>query len=64
MVLVLENLVSEKIIGFALGDLVSEKSIGFCFGLEKKSRFRKKSLDIGFDQNFGTVIQCLEVLNK
>ena len=43
--------------------LVSEK-----FGLGKKSRFRKiwyrkKSLDIGFAQNFGIVIQCSQCLH-
>ena len=62
------NLVSEKSLGFGFGKLglgrkvsvsVSEK-----FGLGKKSRFRfrkiwyrKKSLGIGFGQNFGIVIQ-------
>ena len=44
-------------------NLVSEKNLGFGeFGLGKKSRFRKiwyrkKSLGIGFGQNFGIVIQ-------
>ena len=53
-----ENLVSEEI-----SVLVSEK-----FDLGKKSWFqfrkiwyRKKSLGIGFGQNFGIVIQCLKV---
>ena len=51
-----ENLVSEKSIGYDFGK----------FGLKKKSRFRfpkiwyqKKSLGIGFAQNFGIVIQCV-----
>ena len=61
-----KNLVSEKSLGFGFGKFglgrkvsvsVSEK-----FGLGKKSRFRKiwyrkKSLGIGFGQNFGIVIQ-------
>jgi len=52
-----KNLVSEKKVSVS----VSEK-----FGLGKKSRFRfrkiwsrKRSLGIGFGQNFGIVIQCL-----
>ena len=64
-----KNLISEKSLGFGFGKFglgrkvsvsVSEK-----FGLGKKSRFRfrkiwyrKKSLGIGFGQNFGIVIQC------
>ena len=55
LVSVAKNLVSEKKVSVS----VSEK-----FGLGKKSRFRfrklwyrKKSLGIGFGQNFGIVIQ-------
>ena len=63
---------SEKSLGFGFGKFglgkkvlvsVSEKG-----GLGKKSRFRfrkiwyrKKSLGIGFGQNFGIVIQCLYI---
>ena len=49
LVLVSENMVSEKSYGFGLGE----------FGRGKKvsSRFRKKSLGIGFGQNFGIVFQ-------
>ena len=70
-----KNLVSEKSIGFGFGKfgigkkvsvLVSEK-----FGLGKKSRFRcrkiwyrKKSLGIGFGQNFGIVIQWLQAMYR
>ena len=67
---VLEKFGLGKSLGFSFGKFglgrkvsvsVSEK-----FGLGKKSRFRKiwyrkKSLGIGFGQNFGIVIQCSHV---
>ena len=51
-----ENLVSEEQYRFRFGkNLVSEKRFGFGkFGIVKKS------LRIGFGQNFGIVIQCCE----
>ena len=61
-----KNLVSEKSIGFGKFGIGKEVSVSVSekFGLGKKSRFRfrkiwyrKKSLGIGFGQNFGIVIQ-------
>ena len=72
MISVSKNLVSEKSIGFGfetfanflrvsvsvLENLVSEKKSRYRF---RKIWYRKKSLGIGFGQNFGIVIQCLLV---
>ena len=62
-----KNLVSEKSLGFTFVKFGFGKNVSFVseiFGLGKKSRFRfwkiwyqKKSLSIGFCQNFGIVIQ-------
>ena len=53
-VLVSENLVSGKKLSVSVSEnLVSEKKSRF-----RKFWYRKKSLGIGFGQNFGIVIQC------
>ena len=70
-----EFLVSEKSIGFGFGKIWYRKKVSVLVSeslvSEKKSRYRfrkiwyrKKSLGIGFGQNFGIVIQCLEILKK
>ena len=53
-----ENLVSEKVSVLVSENLVSEKKSLFRF---RKIWYWKKSLGIGFGQNFGIVIQCWAV---
>ena len=62
-----DNLVSEKSLGFGFGQIWSRRKVSVSVSenlvLEKKSRFRKiwyrkKSLGIGFGQNFCFIIQC------